>query len=101
MAQPGLAYLNGVQVVAGSNPAVPTSTIHKDGQKEKSLPAHFYFGLTKRELYMLDAFREGLKEVVFSAAVLCVRNMIGELSSNGRIGLCAVFLSRRSMQNDR
>ena len=88
-------------MVAGANPAVPTSTIHKDGQKEKSLPAHFYFGLTKRGLYMLGAFREGLKEVVFSAAVLCVRNMIGELSSNGRIGLYAVFLSRRRMQNDR
>ena len=87
-------------MVAGSNPAVPTSTIHKDGQKEKSLPAHFYFGLTKRGLYTLDAFREGLKEVVFSAAVLCVRNMIGELYSNDRIGSCAVLLSHRHMQND-
>jgi hypothetical protein len=50
-------------------------------------------------LYMLGAFREGLKEVVCGAAVLCVRHMIGELSNNGRIGLYAVFPSYRKMQN--
>ena len=107
MAQSGLAYLNGVQVVAGSNPAVPTRKIHKSGQQEKSLPAFFYVSFSELSFFWLlisvfipDAFREGLKEVVCSAAVLCVRHMIGELSSNGWIGLYAVFLSHRRMQND-
>ncbi len=37
MAQPGLAYLNGVQVVAGSNPAVPTRKSNEKGQLVISL----------------------------------------------------------------
>jgi hypothetical protein len=57
-------------VVAGSNPAVPARKIHEDGQNEKSLPALFYVSFSTRRLYMLGAFREGLKEVVCSAAIL-------------------------------
>jgi hypothetical protein len=51
-------------------------------------------------VFIPDAFREGLKEIVCGAEMFCVRNMIGALSSNGRLGLYAGFLSYRSMQND-
>lgn len=47
-------------MVAGSNPAVPTRKINKDGQKEKLFPALFYFGLSPRRLYMLGVL-EGIK----------------------------------------
>jgi len=83
----------------GIRPSRPAWYIKMGRKRNLFLPIS-YFGLPMRGLYMPGAFREGLKEVVCSTAVLCVRHMIGELSSNGRIGLYAVFLSHRRMQND-
>ena len=53
------------------------------------------------EAFSSEAFWWGLKEVVCGAAVLRIRNMIGELGSGVGINLNAVFLGNLDMQNAR